>query len=231
MRTRLSATLVLVGLAIPVVDCVSLKRTPDARLFVLESLVEPRPVPPGEAPTAVIGVEAARLPGHLQRPQIVTWTARNELAIDEFVRWGEPLRDGLTRTLQEDLAGLLPEYRIIRRPWSGDTTTRCRVRVSLRVFGLQRDGMVRLDGRWALLPDRGGLALAQQPVSLQRGPVSSVGGAPPATGVDLMSELVADLSRQIAGAIRALPPEQKPVEIEEERVTSEEIEDRSDREP
>jgi hypothetical protein len=46
-----------------------------------------------------------------------------------------------------------------------------------------------------------------------------------------MSELVADLSRQIAGAIRALPPEQKPVEIEEERVTSEEIEDRSDREP
>jgi uncharacterized lipoprotein YmbA len=230
MRTRLSATLALAGLVLASAGCVSLKRTPEARFFVLESLVEAGPAPLGEAPTAVIGVEAVRLPGHLARPQIVTWTAKNELAIDEFVRWAEPLEDGITRTLQEDLATLLPDTMIVRRPWSGDTETRCRVRVSLRVFGLQRDGMVKLEGRWTLLPDRGGLALAQQPVSLQRGPVSSVGGAPPATGVDLMSELIADLSRQIAAAIRALPPEQTLVEIEEERIMSEEIEDPSDRE-
>ncbi len=99
--------------------------------------------------------------------------------------------------------------------------------VSLRVFGLQRDGMVELDGRWALLPDRGELALVQQPVSLQRWSTGERRGTgvSPGTGVDAMSELIADLSRQIAEAIRALPPEQTPVEIEEETVTSEEIED------
>ena len=121
--------------------------------------------------------------------------------------------EGFTRTLAEDLAALLPDHQVVLRPWPGDTATRCRVLVSVSAFGLQRDGMVRLEGRWALLPDRGGLALVQQPVSLERGPLAaSAGGGPAATGVDLMSELVADLSRQIADAIRALPPAEPPAD-------------------
>ena len=69
------------------------------------------------------------------------------------------------------------------------------------------------------------LALHQQAVSLQRGPVASEAGATVSTGVDDMSQLVADLSRQIAEAIRALPPpEEDPVALEEESVTSEDVE-------
>jgi uncharacterized lipoprotein YmbA len=208
MRTWLSATCGFVGLALVVAGCVSLKRTPEARFFVLQSLIEPPPSTAGGDVMAIVGVEKARLPDHLARPQVVTWRAPNELEIDEFLRWAEPVDEGLTRTLAEDLAALLPEHQVVLRPWPGDTATRCRVLVSVSQFGLQRDGMVRLTGRWALLPDRGGLALVQQPVSLERGPLAAaVGGEPAATGVDLMSELVADLSRQIADAIRALPPE------------------------
>jgi uncharacterized lipoprotein YmbA len=228
MRNRLSATLGLAGLALVLAGCVSLKRTDEARFFVLQSLVEPQPA--AQDPVALVGVETARLPGHLERPQLVTWVAPGELKIDEFLRWAEPLEDGVTRTLAENLAALLPDHQVVRRPWAGDVETRCRVRVALREFGLQRDGTVLLTGQFRLLPGRGDLALVMRPVRLEHG-VSA--GAPPDPGVDAMNELLEQLSRQVADAIRALPPERDAADaeddvadLEEETVESEKIENR-----
>jgi uncharacterized lipoprotein YmbA len=223
MRTRNAGAVALVGLALALAGCVSLKRTPEARFFVLQSEIEPPARPSEEAPLGIVGVEEVFLPGHLRRPQLVTWTAPNELSVDEFLRWAEPLEDGITRTLSEDLAALLPERQVIRRPWPGGTKARCRVEVVLKVFGLQRNGMVVLEGRWRLLPDDGQLALVQKPVDLERGPLSGGGEGEVITGVGVMSELIADVSRQIADAIRSLPEEETPVEIEEESVEVEEI--------
>jgi uncharacterized lipoprotein YmbA len=231
MRTRLSVVLGLVGLALALAGCVSLKRTPEARFFVLQSLAQPPTSAEGQTPVGLIGVEMVRLPGHLERPQLVTWTAPTELKVDEFLRWAEPLEDGITRTVAENLAALLPEYQVIRRPWPGDVESRCRVMMTLRRFGLQRDGTVRLDGRVALLPHRGDLALMIQPVSLTWGPQpGGVEGTPPDPGVEAMNELLLDLSRRIAADISALPPEEPLADAEaepavpEESVTSEEIE-------
>ncbi len=211
MRTRLSASVGLAGLVL-VVGCVSLKRTPEARFFVLQSLALPA-AQGRQEPIGIVGVEAVRLPGHLDRPQLVTWAAPNELRVDEFLRWAEPLEDGVTRTLTENLAGLLPQYQVIQRPWPGEVRARCRVVVSLRVFGLQRDGTVQLEGRLALLPDREALPLVIEQVSMREGlPPSGAEGAPPDPGVDAMSELLADLSRRVADAIRTLPPEKEPAD-------------------
>jgi uncharacterized lipoprotein YmbA len=224
MRNRLSATLGLAGLALALAGCVSLKRTEDARFFVLQSLVEPPAA--AQEPVALVGIETVRLPGHLERPQLVTWTAPGELQVDEFLRWAEPLEDGITRTLAENLAALLPDHQVVRRPWAGDVETRCRVAVALRQFGLQRDGVVRLNGQFRLLPSRGDLARLMRPVILER-PVSPVApDAPPDPGVDAMNALVEQLARQVADAIRALPPEEEPAKLPEETVTSEEIEGR-----
>jgi uncharacterized lipoprotein YmbA len=224
MRNWLSATLVLAGLVLVLAGCVSLKRTEEARFFVLQSLVEPPAA--AQEPVALVGVENVRLPGHLERPQLVTWTAPGELQVDEFLRWAEPLEDGVTRTLAENLAALLPDHQVVRRPWAGDIETRCRVRVALRQFGLQRDGTVRLSGQFRLLPGRGDLARVLRSVSLARGVSSGAAEAPPDPGVDAMNELIEQLSRQIAEAIRALPPEEEPVKVPDESVTSEPIEGR-----
>ena len=126
MRNWLSATLGLAGLVLVLAGCVSLKRTEDARFFVLQSLVEPPAA--AQEPVALVGIDTVRLPGHLERPQLVTWTAPGELQVDEFLRWAEPLEDGITRTLSENLAALLPDHQIVRRPWAGDVETRCRVK-------------------------------------------------------------------------------------------------------
>ena len=190
--------------------CVSLKRTPEARFFVLHSVAQPPASPAGDVRRGFVGVMPVRLPGHLDRPQLVTWTAPGELRIDEFLRWGEPLDTGFTRTLAENLATLLPEHSVARSPWRSSAVLRCRVITDLRVFGLQANGEVRLDGRWALLPAKGEQPLARGSASLSRGPLATgPTGVDPGAEVEAMSELVAELSREIAAAVRALPDEPK----------------------
>jgi len=186
--------------------CVSLKHTPEARFFVLRSVAEPPQQPAVAGSGTVVGVLAARLPGHLERPQVVSWVAPGELRIDEYVRWGEPLESGFNRTLAENLALLLPEHRVVRAPWRAADSPGVRVAVDVRVFGTQPDGRVRLDGRWALLRDHGERPLASGLSSHERGPLTT-GAANPGAEVEAMSQLVAELAGEIAAAIRALPPQ------------------------
>ena len=118
MRARLVALLVLPGLVLGVAGCVP-KRTPEARFFVLRSLVEPPATPAADAPASLVGVLPVRMPGYIDRPQLVTWTAPGELRIDEFLRWAEPLDAGITRTVAENLDALLPESHVVRFPAGG----------------------------------------------------------------------------------------------------------------
>lgn len=205
MRTRAALPILAVALATGV-GCVSLKRTQEARFFVLRSVAEPPAEPAGDVRRGFVGVMPVRLPGHLDRPQLVTWTAPGELRIDEFQRWGEPLDTGFTRTLAENLGTLLPEHFVARSPWRGAAVPLCRVATELRVFGLQANGEVRLDGRWTLLPAGSEQPLARGSASLSRGPLASgPTGVDPGAEVEAMSELVGELSREIAAAVRVLP--------------------------
>jgi uncharacterized lipoprotein YmbA len=188
--------------------CVSLKRTPEARFFVLRSLVEPPASATPERPAGIVGVLPTRLPGHLERPQVVTWKAPGELRVDEFLRWAEPIDAGVTRTLVENLDALLPEYPVLSSPWPASVVPRCRVRVELRVFGPQPNGEVRLEGRFLVLPGKRERPYVLRSTSLRRGPFPN-GAAPPdaGVGVEAMSELLADLAREIGAVVRALPAE------------------------
>ena len=209
MRARAGFPILAAALALGA-GCVSLKRTPEARFFVLRSVAEPPSSAPSDTRRGFVGVAAVRLPGHLDRPQLVTWTAPGELRIDEFLRWGEPLDDGFTRTLTENLQTLLPDHFVARAPWRASVVPRCRVVTELRVFGLQPEGVIRLDGSWALLPAQGARPLARGTARFHRGPLPfGPSGVDPTAEVDAMSELIADLSRDVAAAVQALPDEAK----------------------
>lgn len=204
--SRYCAAFAAAGVVFGLPGCVSLKRTPEARFFVLRSLVEPPAPPAGEPAGGLVGVLPVVVPGYLDRPQVVTWRAPDELRIDEFLRWAEPLDLGITRTLAENLDTLLADHRVIRSPWPSSAKLRWRVRVHLRLFGPQQDGEVRLEGRWAILAERGERPLLARDTILRRGPFAGVAQATDAgVGVEAMSQLLADLSREIADGIRALP--------------------------
>jgi uncharacterized protein len=198
----------LAALAVAAAACVSLKRTPDARFFVLRAVAEPVAAVADGAQGGIVAVLPVRLPDHLDRPQVVTWTAPGELGINEFVRWGEPLDTGITRALAEDLAVLLPEHRVLRYPWAAAVKPRCRIAAEVQVFGLQPSAEVRLEGRWILLPADGEKPLVRAPMSLGRGPLAHASGrVDPGAAVEALSTLLADLSAEIAARVRALPAE------------------------
>jgi uncharacterized lipoprotein YmbA len=157
IRTRLVVIAATAAIVPALAGCVSLKRTPEARFFALRSLVEPLEAPaPAARPGRFVGVLPVGVPGHLERPQLVVWAGPGELRIDEYLRWAEPIDEGIARTLTENLDALLPAHPVVRSPWAAAANPFCRVRVDLRVFGLQESGEVRLEGRWVLLPGRGG---------------------------------------------------------------------------
>lgn len=206
------AAVAAAALAAALPSCVSLKRTPEARFFVLRALAEPPAAPgPASAP-GLVGLHPVSLPDYLERSQIITWVASGELRVDEYLRWAEPLDAGLHRTLAANLEALLPETRVVRAPWPSSTRFGLRVRVELQRFGPQAGGEALLEGRFALLPAEGERPLLARLVSLKRGPLASgSAGIDPGTGVEAMSELVADLAREIAAALRSLPAESAAV--------------------
>jgi uncharacterized lipoprotein YmbA len=137
----------------------------------------------------------------------VTWVGPGELRVDEYLRWAEPLDAGLQRTLAANLQALLPASRVVRSPWPSSARLGARVRVEVQRCGPEASGEVLLEGRFALLPADGERPLAARPVALKRGPLAAAPAIDAAAEVDAMSELVADLARDIAAALRSLPPE------------------------
>jgi uncharacterized lipoprotein YmbA len=180
--------------------CVSLQRSPEARYFVLRPLAEPDSVPATGEET-LLGVLQARIPDALDRPQIVALAAPGELRVDPLRRWAEPLDEGVTRTLAENLGALLPRHRMLRSPWPASAPLRARLAVELSAFGPQADGGVRLEGRFTILQPRDERALVRRTFALLRPPAA--GGE--AATVESMSALLADLARQVATAVEALP--------------------------
>jgi uncharacterized protein len=199
------------ALVVPWTGCV-LKRTPEARFFALHAVSEASPPPEAPADAVLVGVLPVLLPGHLERPQVVTWAGPGEVKIDEFLRWAEPLDAGMGRVLAENLSALLPTHRVIRAPWPGGTALRCRLRLEVARFGPEQGGQVELSGRWALLPERSERPLLARAWSGRRTPSAPVGPrANAAASVEAMSALLGELSRDIAGAIASLPaPEPEP---------------------
>ena len=199
--TRLAVALLVAG---ALTGCVPLKRTPEPRFFALRPVAE-RPDSPASnaAGLGIVGVLPVALPGFLERPQLVAWSAPGEVRVDEFLRWAEPLDASGQRVLTDDLETLLASHRVIRSPWARSTTVQCRVRAELVRFGHQPNGEVELSGRFVVLPAQSERPLLSRDVELRRDP----GRADPGRAVEAMSALVADLAAEIAKALGTLPVE------------------------
>lgn len=201
------------------VGCVSLKRTEEARFFVLRTQAPSGSGNVTEPRSGLVGLLPVRLPGHLNRPQLVTEDGPNEVIINEFARWAEPLEPAMTRVVAENLATLLPDRQVVRSPFAARASLRCRVVVEIESFAPQKSGEVRLDGRWRLLAPKDSSALAMRQFRLRRGPVPvGSGGVDAEAGTAAMSELLADLAEQIAEGVRHLEtPEDTVAPVARER--------------
>ncbi len=106
----------MLGLALLLGGCSIGGKSKPANFYVLTGLPEDTQ-PIAQAGNATVGIGQVKIPNFLDRPQIVTLVAANQIALSEFDRWGESFQAGVTRVLREDVAIYLGSNEVAAFPW------------------------------------------------------------------------------------------------------------------
>jgi uncharacterized lipoprotein YmbA len=195
---------VLIVCFLLLVSCLGKGTQKPTEFYLLQPLnpsIEEQGAATGEGIVLAIGPVRAR--DYLNRPQIVTRTSTNEIKIHDFHYWGEPLSTNFTAVLAQNLSVFLSTDRIIIFPYRSKQELPLEYQVAVDV--------IRFDGE----PGVEAKLLAQyyilefkenekkQIVTRQASFSKPLADKSFETLVAAMSELVADLSREIAEEIKA----------------------------
>ena len=173
-----------------------------SRFYLLTSLdtTSPEMKPPAEERCLSIGIGPIRIPDYIDRQQIVTRGASNEFTLAEFDRWGEPIKDNLTRVLAKNISVLVCTKAVTFFPWRGVLPMDYRIEmVVLRLDG-SLGGSVSLEAWWMVLSGDGKSMLLAKKSSF----TEAVGGKDFKSLVAAESRALEKLSREIVEAIRGL---------------------------
>lgn len=181
-----------------VTGCSFLKPAPDtSRHFVLTSLppTETANLAPGASRVDVVHV---KIPAYLFNSSLAVRKGANEVAYPPGILWAERLDTGIPRVLTADLSSLLPSDQI--RPSVGPSEDVAReIGVTIEQFDVSSSGQAVLVASWRILASGGEKVLRSGESHLSRScpaPDSDPSGA-----VGTLSNLIADLSRQLAQAV------------------------------
>ena len=198
-----SLSLIIVGLILAVSGCRSL--TPSVSYYTL-STIEPSSesdfADDGNSSMA-IGIRSVVLPGYLNRTQMMRKTSPYRLEISPYHRWANYLDRMVQQLIEENLQTLLPYIQIVNVPWP--IGFKPDFSLSLQIVSLiaNDDQKVSLTAVWSLSRDDKSLVI---------GPRQRILSAPMAdNGFESLarahSEVLAELCRQMAGAIHNLQEE------------------------
>lgn len=96
-----------------------------------------------------VTVGPVTVPDLVDKPQIVTRRAQNEVIVNEYARWGEPLKENIARTLAADLSRLLGVDNVTVYPYGADVKA-YQVRVDVMRFESIPGDAVTLDAIWTI---------------------------------------------------------------------------------
>jgi uncharacterized protein len=96
-----------------------------------------------------VSVGPVSVPELVDRPQIVTRREPNEVWINEFARWGAPLKENIARTLAADLSRVLGADQVSVYPQGADAKP-YQVRVDVMRFDSTPGDSVSLDALWSI---------------------------------------------------------------------------------
>lgn len=151
-------------------------------------------------PVSVV-VGPVTVPELVDRPQLVTRLSDNQVVLNEFSRWGEPLKSGVADAIAGDLARLLGSERVSVSSQTVAGTEACRVRVDIVRFDSMPGDAVAVDALWTVkVAGRDALITGRSTVR------EKVSGPDDAALIAAHSRALASVSRDIAAAIRRAAP-------------------------
>jgi uncharacterized lipoprotein YmbA len=183
--------------------CSFLKATKDPTQYFVLTSDERRP--PAVPSPLVLGIDHVQLPEYLLRDEMVSRSANNQLTLAEYQQWGEPLKDGFSRTLRHNLENQLGVGHVVAAPFDPASRPPLVVDVEVRRFERIAGQGAVLEASWALRDGKSGLTLATRDARVQR-PTSE----DPRATVAALSTTVAALAQEVAGAARATLTTSRP---------------------
>jgi uncharacterized protein len=145
---RLNQIFCLAGLALVIAGCASAP----SKFYTLNATAK------GDGQSSAnlaIFVGPVSLPAAVDRPQFTVQLAPNRVAVDEFNRWAEPLKENVARVVAADLATLLGTPRVtsvLMVNFNPDF----RVAVDVQKFISEPGKVAQLDALWVISKTGGG---------------------------------------------------------------------------
>jgi uncharacterized lipoprotein YmbA len=187
-----AGTTILCALGALIGGCVS---TPESRFFTLNATINHAV----ESSSLSVVVGPVSVPAAVDRPQIVVSTGPNQVRVDDFNRWASPLQNNISRVVADNLVSILGTPRVTVFPQTLSSSADYQAAVEVQSFGSALGEAATLDAVWTVRRVKDG--------KLQTGR-TTVREPAPERGYDALaaahSRAVARLSRDIAGAVRAL---------------------------
>jgi uncharacterized protein len=165
----------------------------------MESPQESLSTATGEKTLSVL-VGPITLPGYLDRNQMLTVVGKNEMALNEFNRWAESLRDSFYRVLLEDLSLLLKTPKVYGYDRSGSNASDYQVFIDVTRFDCVPQGDAVLTAFWTVRGKDGSTPEITKK-SVFRATVSATGFA---GIVEAQSRTLTTFGREIASTIQAM---------------------------
>jgi len=193
-----AAFLITLMVCAGVTGCSFLKPAPQtSRHFVLTSL------PPTEATDVASGISRVdvvhvKIPSYLFNSSLAVRKGTNEIVYSPGTLWAERLSTGIPRVLVADLSSLLPSEQIRVAVGSSEDVAR-EIGVTIEQFDVSSSGQAVLVAKWRIFSPGGETTLHSGESRLSRsGPAPDTD---PSGAVGTLSDLIADLSRQLAQAL------------------------------
>jgi uncharacterized lipoprotein YmbA len=168
--------------------------SPPVRYVTLSA--EPAVAPQAATRLQPVQLTAVHIPAELDRPELVTQTSANQLAIHENDRWGAPLGQMMRRTLAQDLLTRLPAGSFVLPDAPAPPDTRKLV-VTVLNAEAGAGGTLTLQASWTLLSGPSSHTVLTQQVSLTSGMASGDATAQAAA----LSHLLGQLADRISASI------------------------------
>lgn len=199
MKIRTAMVVAAVTALLILTACMKLGTSTSTRYYLLESRVNPTMAAGshGSLSNFTLAIGPVTIAAYLDRPQLVSRLGGNELRLDDFHQWAEPLKDNITRVIQENLSVLTDARQVYSYPKRRSVIIDYQIILDVIRFDADADGRVSLKSSWRIVkPDDSQGVVEKRSVIIQQ--ASSTANE---DVVDAMSMALATLCKAVAQAL------------------------------
>jgi uncharacterized protein len=137
-------------LILPLTGCIG-GSTPPSQFYLLEPInASGSSAASAGAAKPLVSLGPVRLPRYLDRPQIVTASAKNAYQLSELNRWAESLDDNISRVLAQNLSLLASADIVPVNSSNRARDAKLRASVNILEFHVDPQGQASLSAQWQI---------------------------------------------------------------------------------